>query len=1177
MQAGEEDAAQFDDSAAAAAVTIQAQVTEYLRLQPHERDNFSILLYNCDSPELTTAVVNCVNKVNDTREDSKITCQVLLMHRDEEHLRHIYRDLVARGMDVETDTTEASGEFLARVRVSITAATSLQRQGRSQPVDIVYCRDLVSKEARMGWEVVKRVEIPAADLQTQQWSRRLPVNEGDRRVRLQLTCPAQSPVAWVYIHALASLCTPGIADDAWKAGKCPVLMRCLDFDDSKVARIFNETHDLANWVVNQDELLDRKLLEAQRVKVIRYVQSATQGRNLIISSAARDTLIVNTLKEKLAAMLPSSTSPEVIERLKQRCLDDASRISGGLVLKAARRANNTNELLGMVLSRYLVLSELGDNRTLAWCFLDDYSQWLGKKEGANIADLLVLAPKENTDGSLHLDVVVTEAKFVTYEAMSGAALMSEKQLVDTLSQISEALSGTTSTCDQSIWLARLSDLLVAQAMTPQGLPPLDSLRWQHAIRNRACTVSVWGYSHIFVYGPNDLTTAVSMVRGIHALQGKPSTQGMQEVFGPDLVRALLLQYDGSQHPQTKAMRVLNGHTHLDQFRISKVTAPEVRSLPEPVTPIAVTTSPIPPAPAKQPAPLKQPPVEYSSSARQASVPEPKISAADSTPLTQSTVSVVSLPAAGLLAYLEGRSLSFQISEDEGKAWLADVTLKLRQALVSRNLPAKLVDGMPPILTPNAGIIKLQGSIHLTVQAVEAKADEIYTSEGLKIISTRPESGRISIAVERPNRQTLHTEPILLNFLRQAATQDMGEKILVGLREEDSSPMFLDPFNLPHTLVAGTTGSGKSVLIQNLILCIAASRTPEQAHIFLIDPKYGVDYRPLDELPHIQLGSGGVIDDPAAAIRVLNEAVTEMERRYQLFKTSGAKDIQAYRLKTGIPLPTLWIIHDEFADWMQTDVYRDQVPELVNRLGIKARGAGIFLIFAAQRPDKDVMPMQLRAQLGNRLILRVDNAGTSEIAMGEKYAGAERLLGKGHMLAKTGATPDPVLVQVPYIDERTFPELVRLISGGHSTASPVSAAPKQTSLSPNNLPSAPCGPVDAANDINGPQTAEAVQPTLTPPIFTSGRFRVIRRSLTYACAGRLPVKRLIATTQAFTCEVRIDTENTIVDGKDGVGLIMLILSPGQKLTVEFRGVDAPQAAAALEPLLVQMEKGQLEPR
>jgi S-DNA-T family DNA segregation ATPase FtsK/SpoIIIE len=181
------------------------------------------------------------------------------------------------------------------------------------------------------------------------------------------------------------------------------------------------------------------------------------------------------------------------------------------------------------------------------------------------------------------------------------------------------------------------------------------------------------------------------------------------------------------------------------------------------------------------------------------------------------------------------------------------------------------------------------------------------------------------------------------------------------------------------------------------------------------------------LPHIELGSGGIIDDPSAAIEVLGRLVDEMNNRYELFKQTRVANIHAYRRATGKPLPTLWIIHDEFADWMQTEDYKNSVPNIVGRLSVKARAAGIFLLFAAQRPDKDVMPMQLRSQLGNRLILQVDNAGTAEIAMGAKNSGAERLLGRGHMLAKTGDTPEPVFAQVPFIDiEQTIPQIVRLL-------------------------------------------------------------------------------------------------------------------------------------------------------
>jgi len=1011
----------LDDESSTAAATIEHEMIEYLRLQPHERDNFSVLLYNCDSPDLPTAVVESINRINAKREDDKITCQVLLMHRDEDHLRQIYRDLVARGVDTEEDPTEASGDFLAKVRVNITAANRLRREGRSQPVDIAYCRDLISREAKPVWEWLSRETATPRELQPHQWSRRLPVSEGDRKVRLQLVCPAQTETGWAYLYSLAVLCAFG-ADDAWVVGKCPVLLRCLDYDDQSVERILRETHELATWVVNQDELLDRKLLEAQHVKVIRYVQSATHGRNLLISSDARETLLVNTLKEKLKVLLASATPMDLIDSLCKRFMQDANKISGGLVLKAARRANNTNELLGMVLSRYLVQSELGTGRPIAWCFLDDYSQWLGKKEGANIADLLVLAPMTNEDGSMHLDVVVTEAKFVTHDALGGAASTSAKQLMDTLSQLTEAMDGEARTIDQDIWLARLSDLLVSQTVVAPGQPPLDTVAWRRAIRQRQCTVRIWGYSHVFVNEPHDLTAQVSTVKGIPAGKGRADLDSLQEIFGPGHVRELVAHYHDANHKATAELRLRNGHPAFGKSKLyhlaskAEPKAPTKRSKPE--NPPDGT-----PGPAGV-APEPQMPSTTPLSARSVVGSIGDFSAEEA-----GTSSVSSAP---LIAFLESRATMLLTSEEDGKAWLEATTAQLRQALVTRGLPAKLVEGLAPILTPNAGIIKLQGSKDLTVQAVESRADEIFTSDGVKIINTAPESGRVSIAVERPNRQVLHTEPVLLAYLRSYSQKTHGEKLCVGIREEDGQPLLLDPLNQPHTLIAGITGSGKSVLMQNLILSIAATRSPEEAHIYLIDPKYGVDYRPLDELPHVEAGSGGIIDDPSAAVQILGSLVDEMNGRYELFKRAKVANIHAYRRATGKPLPTLWIVHDEFADWMQTDDYKDSVPNIVGRLSVKARAAGIFLLFAAQRPDKDVMPMQLRSQLGNRLILKVDNAGTAEIAMGNKNSGAERLLGRGHMLAKTGDTPEPIFAQVPFIDmEQTIPQIVQLIRGQYS--------------------------------------------------------------------------------------------------------------------------------------------------
>jgi S-DNA-T family DNA segregation ATPase FtsK/SpoIIIE len=209
-------------------------------------------------------------------------------------------------------------------------------------------------------------------------------------------------------------------------------------------------------------------------------------------------------------------------------------------------------------------------------------------------------------------------------------------------------------------------------------------------------------------------------------------------------------------------------------------------------------------------------------------------------------------------------------------------------------------------------------------------------------------------------------------------------------------------------------------MQNILLSIAATNTPDQAKILLIDPKHGVDYFAFDGLPHLMQH---IITDQGKAITALNELISEMDRRYQVLRGNKVSNIFDLYKKTDASEkpPVLWIIHDEFAEWMMTDEYKESVGNVVGRLGVKARAAGIFLIFAAQRPDNTVMPMQLRANLGNRLVLRVDGEGTSDIALGEK--GAERLLGKGHLCAKLEGEAGLIYAQVPFVPAETLGAVV----------------------------------------------------------------------------------------------------------------------------------------------------------
>ena len=212
-------------------------------------------------------------------------------------------------------------------------------------------------------------------------------------------------------------------------------------------------------------------------------------------------------------------------------------------------------------------------------------------------------------------------------------------------------------------------------------------------------------------------------------------------------------------------------------------------------------------------------------------------------------------------------------------------------------------------------------------------------------------------------------------------------------------------------------------MQNILLGIAATNTPQQAEIILIDPKQGVDYFQFEDLPHL---GGGAITDDQRAIERLQSLVIEMDARYSRLRQARANNITAYNMKVDLAdrMPTIWLIHDEFAEWMLVDEYKEAVSTTVQRLGVKARAAGIHLIFAAQRPDANVMPMQLRANLGNRLILRVDGEGTSEIALGDK--GAEKLLGKGHLIAKLEGETNLVYAQVPLASSDFSDELISFL-------------------------------------------------------------------------------------------------------------------------------------------------------
>ena len=190
--------------------------------------------------------------------------------------------------------------------------------------------------------------------------------------------------------------------------------RQIVFQDTSIHTLFQEVHTLAEWVVNYDDLLDKRQLRNQGVNVIRYQRRRGQGRNLIVSSASPLRVLRVLVKRRLAE-LDLGLGDADLAALSARLIDAASAISGDIVLRAAKQGVFAGELIGIVLSKALADEELGLSSS-AWFFLDDYAEWLGQREG-RIADLLGLSAVEQ-DGRLSLRVIVTESKYVSASGLS---------------------------------------------------------------------------------------------------------------------------------------------------------------------------------------------------------------------------------------------------------------------------------------------------------------------------------------------------------------------------------------------------------------------------------------------------------------------------------------------------------------------------------------------------------------------------------------------------------------------------------------------------------------------------------------------------------------------------------------------------------------------------------------
>lgn len=269
----------------------------------------------------------------------------------------------------------------------------------------------------------------------------------------------------------------------------------------------------------------------------------------------------------------------------------------------------------------------------------------------------------------------------------------------------------------------------------------------------------------------------------------------------------------------------------------------------------------------------------------------------------------------------------------------------------------------------------------------------------------PIPGKNLIGIEIP---AMKSRTINIKELIQSSEFKQGGKLEAALGLSiDNYPTFLDIASMPHGLISGSTGSGKSVSINALLVSLLYKNTPEDLKLILVDPKV-VELSPYNGIPHLL---SPVISDPKEALNSLKWAAQEMDRRYNLFATTNTRNLEAYNKIANKKLPKIVIIIDELADLMM--VASNDVEIYITRIAQKSRAAGIHMILATQRPSVEVITGLIKANIPTRIAFAVSSSIDSRTILDQ--VGAESLLGKGDMLfSERGKSP--IRLQAPYITD-----------------------------------------------------------------------------------------------------------------------------------------------------------------
>lgn len=359
--------------------------------------------------------------------------------------------------------------------------------------------------------------------------------------------------------------------------------------------------------------------------------------------------------------------------------------------------------------------------------------------------------------------------------------------------------------------------------------------------------------------------------------------------------------------------------------------------------------------------------------------------------------------------------------EQTEEWALNQADILNETFKAFNVDAQVKDWT---VGPTVTQFEVTLALGVKVSKITNLADDLKLALAAKDIRIEaPIAGKSSVGIEIPNK---FSRPVMLSeVLNSPQFKNARSPLTVALGVDlFGIPQVTNIHDMPHGLIAGATGSGKSVFINSLLISLLYKATPEQVKLLLIDPKT-VELAPYSELPHLL---APVISDPQAATASLKWAVEEMNNRYEKLAAAGVRDIDSFNVKVeetgeyGLHMPYIVIIIDELADLMMTA--SAEIADYIGQITAKARACGIHLLVATQRPSVDVITGTMKNNIPTRIAFMVSSQVDSRTIIDS--AGAEKLLGRGDMLYLGNGKSQPIRLQGTYINDDKIDEIVDFV-------------------------------------------------------------------------------------------------------------------------------------------------------